>query len=304
MPIPIMIFVSIVLMAVIIGLVVFNLKVCWVIKVLKKADNLQEEQIKTLLHLRTPYEINEYWSKSILKRPRSDLELKLLQNQTTVRMLQSQINPHFLYNTLDCIRGEALLQGADDLATMTKALSSFFSYSISKSGTLVTIRDELQNVKNYFLIQQFRFNRRFILEMDYDSKDFEIMNNLIPRLTLQPIIENSISHGFSAKTDDCRITLSMEKSDRKIYVRCSDNGIGMSAHQLEEITEKLRVGREDLLETPEDGGDVHGLGLANISNRIRLLMGESYGLQIFSMENVGTDIVVCLPKQDKMVDNI
>ena len=304
MPIPIMIFISAALIAVIIGLVITNFKVWWVIKVLKKSDNLQEDQIKTLLHLRKPHEINEYWSKNILKRPRSDLELKLLQNQTTVRMLQSQINPHFLYNTLDCIRGEALLQGADDLATMTKALSSFFSYSISKSGTLVTIRDELQNVKNYFLIQQFRFNRRFILEMDCDSKDFEIMNNLIPRLTLQPIIENSISHGFSTKTDDCRITLSVEKTDRKIYVRCSDNGIGMSPRQLEELTEKLRVGQEDLLEETDDGKDVHGLGLANISNRIRLLMGESYGLQVFSVENVGTDIVVCLPRQDKMVDGL
>ena len=78
----------------------------------------------------------------------------------------------------------------------------------------------------------------------------------------------------------------------------------MSPRQLEELTEKLRVGQEDLLEETDDGKDVHGLGLANISNRIRLLMGESYGLQVFSVENVGTDIVVCLPRQDKMVDGL
>ena len=110
--------------------------------------------------------------------------------------LQNQINPHFLYNTLESIRGEALIAGLDGVADMTEALAKFFRYTITNIENLVTVQDELDNCETYFLIQKYRFGDRLQLHIDYDGEDWEdIMSCKIPKLTLQPILENSIIHG-------------------------------------------------------------------------------------------------------------
>ncbi|MDO4343284.1 MAG: histidine kinase [Eubacteriales bacterium] len=241
---------------------------------------------------------NEEAGKENLKEQKSELELRLLQNQTTVIMLQSQINPHFLYNTLDCIRGEASLLGADELADMIKALAQFFSYSIRKSGICVTVGEELENIKNYFMIQQFRFGQRFRLNIIYDESDTETMENVIPRLTLQPIVENAILHAFGDEIADCQIRIYIFKTDKNLCIRCSDNGCGMTPRQLEQLHEKLRETMPDeVLEQP-----VSGIGLQNINSRIRLIFGKDYGLAVSSMEGAGTDIEIRLPVQNKVVE--
>lgn len=227
----------------------------------------------------------------------NNYEAELLKNQTTVIMLQSQINPHFLYNTLDCIRGEAVLTGAAEIASMTKALSNFFSYSISKSGLLVTIGEELESVHNYFLIQQFRFNRRFHLTINCDTKDTVIMENVIPRLVLQPIIENSISHGFRSAVSDCELGITIYRTKDAVCIKCSDNGCGMSEKEVEDITVNLENCVDYMNEKMKEKS-THGLGIVNINRRIKLLFGNDYGLYISSMENVGTDVHIRLPLKD------
>lgn len=227
----------------------------------------------------------------------NNYEMELLQNQTTVIMLQSQINPHFLYNTLDCIRGEAVQIGAAELASMTKALSNFFSYSISRSGLLVTISEELESVHNYFLIQQFRFNRRFHLTVNCDKEDTAIMENVIPRLALQPIIENSISHGFKSAVSDCELSITIFRTEDAVLIKCSDNGCGMSEQELEDITVNLE-NCVDYINDKIKEKSTHGLGIVNINRRIKLLFGSEYGLYISSMENAGTDVHIRLPLQN------
>lgn len=114
--------------------------------------------------------------------------------------LQNQINPHFLYNTLEGIRSEALIEGIDSVAEMTEALSTFFRYTISSVERLVTLEDELGNIENYYTIQQFRFGDRLDLEIEFDMEDpNEVLKIKIPKLTLQPIVENSIFHGIERK---------------------------------------------------------------------------------------------------------
>lgn len=231
----------------------------------------------------------------------NNYEIELLQNQTTVIMLQSQINPHFLYNTLDCIRGEAILVGAEELASMTKALSNFFSYSISKSGMLVTVREELESVENYFLIQQFRFNRRFRLTVEYNKEDKLILENVIPRLALQPIVENSISHGFRNTISECELSITIHRTENSLYIKCSDNGCGIPEKELDKITEQLE-NCVDYVNKKIKDKNTHGLGILNINRRIKLLFGNDYGLYITSMENVGTDVHIHLPFKDTGIE--
>lgn len=273
-----------------------------IINALRKEHVLTDDFLMKLSRLKSDREIVRCWKQEIEKEQKSDLELELLQNQTTVIMLQSQINPHFLYNTLDCIRGEAILLGADDLANMTKALSNFFSYSIRRTGVLVTVSEELENIENYFLIQQFRFNQRFHLDIECDRQDAVIMENIIPRLTLQPILENAISHGFGNMIGNCRIKVCIFKTDDSIRIRCSDNGCGMSPEKLDEILRILESGEITGSKSDEKNQEIHGLGLANINNRIRLLIGSEYGLYVSSMEGAGTDVEIRLPIQNKVVE--
>lgn len=227
-------------------------------------------------------------------------EMELLQNQTTVIMLQSQINPHFLYNTLDCIRGEAILVGASELASMTKALSNFFSYSISKDGLLVTIREELESIENYFLIQQFRFNKRFNLTINCNREDNAIMDNVIPRLVLQPIIENSISHGFRSAVSECELSVTILRTEDCIHIKCSDNGCGLEEKELEKLTENLENCIAYINEKIKEKS-THGMGIVNINRRIKLLFGNEYGLYISSIKNVGTDVHIILPLQNTAI---
>ena len=118
----------------------------------------------------------------------------ICQKQAEINALQSQINPHFLYNVLDSIRGQALSERSVELASMTEALATFFRYSISKKGNMVSLADEMKNVDNYLFIQRFRFGNK--IEIIKKIEDEELMNCLIPKLTLQPIVENAIYHGL------------------------------------------------------------------------------------------------------------
>jgi sensor histidine kinase YesM len=224
----------------------------------------------------------------------SDYHLEVLKRRTDVATLQGQINPHFLYNTLDCIRGEALLCGADDIADMTKALSKFFRYSISHEGDLVTVEEELQNVKNYFKIQQFRFNNRHSLVIEYDQNDKDILDCLLPKLTLQPIVENAILHGLEQKVEPGTIKISMIATEKCLLIRCSDNGVGMSVEQLEKL--EASINQNNKLDDLMDEKKQHsGIAMTNVNRRIQLFFGDDYGITISSMERVGTDVDIRVP---------
>ncbi|MGH0052064.1 MAG: sensor histidine kinase [Sphaerochaetaceae bacterium] len=207
--------------------------------------------------------------------------------------LQNQINPHFLYNTLEGIRSEALLAGLNSVATMTEALSTFFRYTISNVENLVTLGQELENTKNYFFIQQFRFGTRIKLNILLDEEDTqEILQYRIPKLTLQPIVENCIIHGLECKVGEGNLLIRLERTQSRLLVTVRDDGVGMELSTLEKIQQGLRTRSFDYVKREEKES---GIALVNVNNRIKLLFGEQYGLTVTSQKQVGTDVVISLP---------
>lgn len=215
-------------------------------------------------------------------------------NQAEYQMLQSQINPHFLYNTLEGIRGEAVIKGVESIAEMTEALSTFFRYNIQNTSDLVMLEDELENAKNYFFIQQFRFNNRLDLKIIKEDDDENTVHYKIPNLTLQPIIENSIYHGLERKIGKGEIKIVITTTKKKLIINVIDDGIGISQEKVNKINEKLAKAH---LTNEKNKTNRGGLALVNVNKRIRLLFGENYGIYISSAENVGTDVEIVLPKK-------
>lgn len=225
-----------------------------------------------------------------------DSNAEMFDRQAELRALQSQINPHFLYNTLESIRAQALLDDNDEVAKMVEALASFFRYSISRKGNLVTLRDELANIKNYIVIQRYRFNNRFSLEIDIDEEDEVAYDYLIPRLIIQPVVENSIYHGLEDMMEGGKVTIEVIVTDCKLVLTISDNGKGMDGRALRELNEKIHAG--DLYAGNANAKNVHtGIALPNIHKRIQLLFGGQYGLNVYSTPGQGTDVEITVPAQ-------
>lgn len=218
-------------------------------------------------------------------------EEEIVLRKTELKALQAQINPHFLYNTLESIRGEALLSGMDTIADMTEALATFFRYTISKVENLVSVEEELQNCETYFHIQRYRFADRLELHISCDPADREaIYRCRLPKLTIQPIVENSIIHGTELKLGTGHIRIQLERTQKRLLIRISDDGVGMDAETLFRLNERL--GKSAIAQPPQSRG---GLALANVDSRIRLLFGDKYGLHAFSTPGVGTDVEITLP---------
>ena len=226
--------------------------------------------------------------------------IELSTRQAELLALQNQINPHFLYNTLDAIRGDALCLGVDNIADITEALSTYFHYTITNAGTLVFLTDELENVENYFMIQQYRFGDKLKMTIDIpDSPEMLLMQ--CPKLMLQPIVENSIIHGLETKKGVGTVNISILLTDRNVLINVSDDGVGIEENELDAINNRLRY--ISLIHQTEEGGSHHGLALINVCRRIKLLFGEQYGIQVYSIRNMGTDVRITLPYIKKRISH-
>ena len=236
----------------------------------------------------------ELMAKRLLGMLDSSELLKLNKRQAQYLALQNQINPHFLYNTLESIRSEALIAGLISVADMTESLAGFFRYTISKVENLVSVEEEIQNCETYFKIQQYRFGERVQLTIEYNNEDREeIFACRIPKLTMQPILENSIIHGTECKLGTGHLKIYLERTGKRLLIRISDDGVGMDAKSLAKMNERLEKSAGAMShQEPEHKG---GIALVNVNNRIHLLFGEEYGLHVFSMPGIGTDVEITLP---------
>jgi two-component system sensor histidine kinase YesM len=198
-----------------------------------------------------------------------------------LRALQAQINPHFLYNTLELITCMALKYKARDITDLVNLLARFYKLSLSKGKDIISIEDEIAHIAAYVKIQNLRFEDTITLEMDIDER---LMEYSILKLVLQPLVENSILHGIMEREDRTgiiRITGRFEGGD--IVLSVTDDGVGMSRDTLDRIfTENKR----------KDG---HGFGVLNVDRRLRINYGELYGLSYKSVEGEGTTVEVKLP---------
>ncbi len=204
---------------------------------------------------------------------------------TELRLLQEQINPHFLYNTLDTIIWLVEGNSPDKAVNMVVSLSDFFRIVLSKGKDIITVREEEQHIRSYLEIQQVRY--RDILDYDIQIPK-ELYQYNILKLTLQPIVENSLYHGIKAKRGKGTIFVTGCLKDDKIYLDVKDTGVGMTQEQLAALCDKIT---RPCKETDS------GFGLANVNERIRMNYGVEYGVTIDSKFGEGTWVQVVIPAQ-------
>ena len=213
--------------------------------------------------------------------------------QATLEALQSQINPHFLYNTLECIRGQALLDNNRDIAEMLEKLGSFFRYSISRKDNIVTLFEELQNIRSYMYIQNYRFSNHYQLEIVYEEDQKLLESCAVPKLMLQPIVENSILHAFENRIKG-KITIDVDADDKNLIIAVSDDGIGMDPNTLQNLNDRIAGKQDNIVRPLKSHGN--GIALENVNKRIAILFGQEYGMHVYSTPGSGTDVEIFLPK--------
>ncbi|CAH1219780.1 hypothetical protein PAECIP111891_04973 [Paenibacillus allorhizoplanae] len=198
-------------------------------------------------------------------------------------LIQAQIKPHFLYNTLDVIYTLSEMGRTRDVQRTTKALADFYRAALSKGRETITIEEEIRNVKDYLAIQRIRYSDVFTYEFDIHN---EVLIGQIPKLTIQPLIENAIYHGLKTKGSLGLLKVTGEIVDAKIKIIVADDGVGMDADRLKAIVKKT--------ESPQEAV---GYGFKNVNDRIQLYYGDEYGLQITSEQGQGTEVTLWLPFQ-------
>ncbi|WP_299090797.1 sensor histidine kinase [uncultured Metabacillus sp.] len=207
-------------------------------------------------------------------------EKQLLIKDTEFKALQSQINPHFLYNTLESINWLAKINKQQQISKMVESLGYLLRNAISLKENIISVNEEIEMVKHYVTIQKFRFEERldFHLSIQEDVKECAI-----PKLIVQPLVENAIQYGLEMMIEPCKIHVSAYQEGDLLFVVVEDNGPGMDEQQLENVQKG---------EITTKG---NGIGLQNIDSRIKFVFGSSYGLQIESRVNEGTKVLIVIP---------
>lgn len=200
--------------------------------------------------------------------------------KTELKALQAQINPHFLYNTLDAIGWLCEEERSQDAVEMVNALARLFRISISKGHELIPIEKEVEHAGSYLKIQNFRYKNQFTYHFDVEKSCLPYYCN---KITLQPIIENAIYHGIDRMVDEGKIEITIREQGEDILFSIRDNGVGMTREQCAAVLNK-------------EPGDQTGIGIKNVNDRIKIYFGEKYGIQIESELDEGTCVTICMPK--------
>lgn len=196
--------------------------------------------------------------------------------------LQSQINPHFLYNALDSITWMIEGERNDDAVYMISELAKLFRISLSRGQTVIRVQDELQHAKSYMNIQKIRYKNNFNVIFDVDP---DVYSYCSVKLVLQPLLENAISYGVSGMDELGEIRVTAQKQEERIILSVADNGLGMSEEEAELVlTDSDRIHKRG-----------SGVGLINVNNRIQMLFGKEYGLVVESEPDEGTTVSICMP---------
>jgi len=203
-------------------------------------------------------------------------------NQIRLNALHSQIQPHFLYNTLDCIHWQAVVSGNQDISNMVKALASYYRICLSKGKDIITLQQEVEYIRNYLFIQRMRYGE--VLNYQIISEP-GLEKALIPKLTLQPLVENAIYHGIKSTEDkEGHIFIRIFDASPEIEILIEDDGVGMSDEKMEEMNKMISVFDDQL-----------GYGVRNVNRRIQLFCGEDYGLHYQKNEKGGITVRLLLP---------
>ncbi len=215
-------------------------------------------------------------------------ESKLAEKNAQLSALQAQINPHFLYNTLNTMKSISRIKGIEEVAEMSESLAELFQYSMKNLQHPVSLREEMMHIDNYMKIQRHRFGGRY--EMRYSIPE-ALMDASVLKLTIQPLVENAMIHGLSKKKSGGVIEIRAVRKDNRLVIEVSDNGKGITGEKLGELLEELHS-------TKRFGGlyqAAHGIGLQNIQQRIQLYYGNAFGMGISSETGQGTTVRLEFP---------
>lgn len=212
---------------------------------------------------------------------------QILQRESEFKALQAEINPHFLYNTLDTICWQAKLSGNEDIYQTTFSLASLLRASVGNQRLFVALEEELSYVGDYIKIQKARYRDRITVRIQIPE---ELMKYQIPKLILQPVVENAFVHGLEMKRGKGELVISGFMKGNVILLTVQDNGAGMTREQIHHIF------------CHEENPGKHSIGLSNVQRRLKLLYGEDYGIQIQSVLDEGTKTIITIPAEKERRD--
>jgi two-component system sensor histidine kinase YesM len=217
---------------------------------------------------------------------------QIIEEQETKRkneleVLQAQINPHFLYNTLNSVVRMAGVGRKEEVITMITSLSKFFRISLSKGKTIITVQEELEHVRNYLIIQKMRFKNKFEFEIEAEEA---VLACKTLKLILQPIVENAIYHGIESMADVGHIRITAAAVEDRLCLRVQDNGLGIPPQKLQQLLTGVGVGVG-----VGKAGEAPGVGLRNVHERVKLYFGDTYGVQVESQLEEGTAVTIWIP---------
>ncbi len=248
------------------------------IGILAKSYNSMAKHIQNLLD-----EQQDYIQKLKAEQARADEEQKL-KRQAELRALQSQINPHFLYNTLDSIRWKAEMAGATDISQMVTSLATLFRIGLSQGENIIPVSQEIRHVESYLVIQKMRYGDKISYTLDISP---QVEHLYTVKLILQPLVENAIYHGIKESSHSGNVTISAQIDGDTLQLQVLDDGLGIPQQQLVTLQSCLASGYSDSRE---------GYGIFNVNERIRLYFGEAYGLTLESEWGKGTRATLRLPR--------
>jgi len=205
--------------------------------------------------------------------------------QLEFSIMHAQINPHFLYNTLYSIKGLCDMGLTKEASQMISALSNFFRIGISKGQEVISIKEEIEHIKNYLFIQEMRYGDDFTYTIQVDE---DILSNQIVKLSLQPLIENAIYHGVKQKRGQGKLLIRGYRDTNQIYLEVSDNGLGITEERLKAINDELQLDYQEKKQ-------YIGIGIKSVNDRIKLQFGKAYGLTIYSRYGEGTSMIITIP---------
>ncbi|MBV7274786.1 PocR ligand-binding domain-containing protein [Clostridiaceae bacterium UIB06] len=218
----------------------------------------------------------------LLKETKEKMKFQQLVKDTQIKSIQSQVNPHFLFNTLNTIAGMALMEDSEKTAELIYSLSDILRYSIKNSEDMVEIGVELENIQKYLFIQITRYSDKLSYDIKIPDK---ILKYKIPSMTLQPLIENAIIHGLEPQNNPGKINVVGEiLPDKSVLIKITDNGVGMSKEKL-----------DMLLGSINSSGNSGGIGLKIVQDRLVYYFGDEFGIKIESSPHSGTTVYVKVP---------
>lgn len=210
---------------------------------------------------------------------------EIYQKEVQMELLKTQIQPHYMYNTLEVIRMTAITNDDFEAAEMIEGLSNQLKYIIGETREIVYIKEEIENVLNYFKIIHIRYEERIDLKIEIPN---EIFNLKVPKLILQPIVENSVKYGLKLKEGKGMIVIKAKAEDNNLYISIIDNGLGIEDKNLKVIQNNLTCNKNNSINNG-------GIGLKNVYDRIKFIFGDEYGIEISSYEGAGTSVRYTLP---------